>query len=264
MAVLAGVVAMQWVHEYDLKATRAQYSPLVRAVRRHYRYTAVQKWRMDGVIRTLATLLYVSVAMFALGIILYTYTYVHETVGGIVAGGAGVIVVYFSVLTVLAAATDAPFETTLSRVLELFLHWTSLFIHRTAWSFGIPLEETQFINRNATYMGYIKREDITIRSKEEDLAALSLEWLIRRLNIAPEFRKRYSILLAECTAQLATKDELPGDFLSNWVKIMHEIGRKHLEKRDTDVTHVDIREVELLQQWLDNRQIQRLFPHHYP
>jgi Family of unknown function (DUF6535) len=263
LAVLAGVVAMQWVNEYDVKVTRAQSSPLVRAVCHYYRFSAVQKWNMDGIINNLAMLLYTSFGMFLVGTMLYTYTIVNKIVGLVVVGCAGLILSYFFLLSTVGALTDAPFETPLSYMLLVLVHLISLFVHRAAWSFGIPLEETQFIKRDTDYMARTTREDIIIHSRELELAALCLEWLICRVNILPDLHKRQSILLADCTAQLAATDDLSEKFLSNWVKIMHKIGRNQLKKRDTDVTDADVREVELLQQWFDKQQIRQLFPEYY-
>src|SRR5277367_6203977 len=63
LAALAAVTCLQWVAEYDADF-KGGSTAKQRALRRHYRYRAVQVWKIDQMIAILPIILYVSVVLF--------------------------------------------------------------------------------------------------------------------------------------------------------------------------------------------------------
>jgi hypothetical protein len=54
-AAMISVLALQWVNEYDSKLDTSEFKK--RALRRHWRFTGVEKWKMQGIIAALPVLL---------------------------------------------------------------------------------------------------------------------------------------------------------------------------------------------------------------
>jgi len=116
-AALAGVVALQWVADYDAAITRGGSSPEDRAKRRQFRFSGVNKWRMPQIIEALPLLLHLSVVLFWAGVIQWIWS-IHQTVGCVIVGGAALPVSFYVVTTFFATKfVSAPFRTPLSRAI---------------------------------------------------------------------------------------------------------------------------------------------------
>lgn len=116
IAALAGVIALQWVNEYDARLVAS--NPQKRALTRHFRYLGVERWQMGGFISMLPLLIHTSVFLFFAGIIQWT-KYLHLLVFYICIGGVTITFAFYVITAYLAVFFgDAPFRSPVSRGLH--------------------------------------------------------------------------------------------------------------------------------------------------
>lgn len=123
-AAMMSVLALQWVNEYDSKLDTSDIKK--RALRRHWRFAGVEEWRMGGIIAALPVLLYISVFLFLVGIVVWTWT-LHIIVGCIILTGCILTLAIFVATSLIAAISfQAPFKSPMSRALRWMIESTKM------------------------------------------------------------------------------------------------------------------------------------------
>ncbi|KIM24315.1 hypothetical protein M408DRAFT_234515, partial [Serendipita vermifera MAFF 305830] len=118
-AALAGVIALQWVNEYDarLDTVDAQKQALIR----HFRFLGVETWKMGGIIAILPLLLHASVFLFFAGLIGWARN-LHDAVTQICVIGLIITSSFYAFTVILGALLgNAPFRSPMARALRFLL-----------------------------------------------------------------------------------------------------------------------------------------------
>lgn len=109
IAALAAVIALQWVGGYDsgLVTTSAED----RSIQRQFRYTGVQRWKMNEIIAMLPALIFTALFLFFIGLAEWLW-YLHHGIAAVVLAGLSLGAGFFFVTTVASIiAPSAPYRT---------------------------------------------------------------------------------------------------------------------------------------------------------
>ena len=129
IAALAGVIALQWVNEYDAGLDIVDARKL--AVTRRFRFVGVEKWKMGEIIAILPLLLHASVFLFFVGMIEWMRNTNH-IIYYICVGGVVVAAAFYGITATLGALFgNAPFRSPSARTLRFLIFLPAIFAIRT-------------------------------------------------------------------------------------------------------------------------------------
>lgn len=178
VAALASVIALQWVGEYDAGLSRGT-SPKTRAMRRHFRFAGVKRWKMGEVIAALPVLLYVTVGLFFIGLVQWMLK-LRPEVGWVVVA-AGALAVGFYLLTTMLAifSPSVPFRTPVSKI--------PLYIS------GLLFNNQIFGSHKRSPVGMVREADAI--GKEPNLEVELFVWITTQISLSPDFHHRLYLLI---------------------------------------------------------------------
>lgn len=201
LAAIGAVMCLQWVGEYDA-GLEAASTPEQRALRAHYRYRATKQWYMHQLIAALPILLYISVALFFVGLAIW-FKHVYPSLAlipivSLLVGIFGYLIT--TILTVLCPS--APYRTSMSRLLfRVFwlLHfyiWYAFQSIRVLWRPFIKFiidSMRDFIEQGCTFLRNLTLDLKTVKGKVkqyhntfiEERAKYKREMKIRRAQAYP-------------------------------------------------------------------------------
>lgn len=120
LTAVGAVTCLQWVGEYDVGLEDAS-TPQQRALRWHYRYRSTEKWYMRQMIATLPILLYISVALFFIGLKVW-FLHLYQPLHNIPAICLAIWIGGYIVTHLLAVfVPSVPYRTPITRLLFRFL-----------------------------------------------------------------------------------------------------------------------------------------------
>ena len=240
VAALASVISLQWIADYDAAITRGGSSPEDRAKRRQFRFAGVMWWKMGEIIAALPLLLYCSVGLFFVGLILWMWS-IHRTVGIVVAGGAGLAVLFYGISTLLSVIfVSAPFRTPLSRWIYSFIRFGFSVIYVLARALHIPSIPTWFEHQRKAYTISQRREDQEVSHRTE-LAMDALVWLANQLSVSQDSYDRLLLVASELPKLASKHFASPAFWNAPWFLIFDLLGWKNLKPdSDPDVNEHDM------------------------
>lgn len=190
VTALAAVLALQWVSSYDrgLNPSSAEG----RALQRHFRSQGAKEWKLEHIITSLPTVIFISLLIFFVGVADWLWHIHHGVAAVVITGIICGISFYVSTTAISMTYLSAPFRTPVTRTLPLFMgeavrHLTNLINHITS---------THTFNSDISPQSFKKRERDAVESKK-DLRRDSLFWLARSISIGPYQRSNLLIIVQE-------------------------------------------------------------------
>ncbi|KAF9023903.1 hypothetical protein BDZ89DRAFT_1069568 [Hymenopellis radicata] len=157
---LLAVLAKQWIHQY---MTVPSVSPRTRCRIRHFRYKALEKWRVPLIIELLPVLMHAALGLFFIGLVVYL-----RSLSTAMAVGAFAVYLVTTILPVFYP--DCAYKTPLS-------------VHSFTFFSFLHQHVLQFFRRNCTGVSQLRSlrlHDIeleTVERQGHDLDASALGWL---------------------------------------------------------------------------------------
>jgi hypothetical protein len=115
------ILVKQWLQFYTLKLWHGSHDQYAR--RRQQRYNSLQEWHVPVVISILPLLLHISVALFALGLVVMLHQ-INATIANIVTGLVGCLLSAYTVCLILPLLyKNCPYQSSASVILEISLQF---------------------------------------------------------------------------------------------------------------------------------------------
>jgi hypothetical protein len=200
VAALTAAIALQWVEAYDLNLDTTDTRR--KAIRRHFRYTGVQKWRMGEIIAFLPVLLYFSGWLLFAGLAVWMYQ-VHKAVAQPILA-SGIFIVAFYLLATMSEVffIQSPFRTPVGQ--GIVLYWG--YLVEILNYLDERLQKSPYLSPVLFFLWFIipwptkgkdwsqrGREDLSLKTTQPEIT--TFKWLARSVELVNTPRAVSRLLL---------------------------------------------------------------------
>jgi hypothetical protein len=200
VAALTPAIALQWVEAYDLNLDTTDTRR--KAIRRHFRYTGVQKWRMGEIIAFLPVLLYFSGWLLFAGLAVWMYQ-VHKAVAQPILA-SGIFIVAFYLLATMSEVffIQSPFRTPVGQ--GIVLYWG--YLVEILNYLDERLQKSPYLSPVLFFLWFIipwptkgkdwsqrGREDLSLKTTQPEIT--TFKWLARSVELVNTPRAVSRLLL---------------------------------------------------------------------
>ncbi|PVF92403.1 hypothetical protein CPB86DRAFT_877905 [Serendipita vermifera] len=245
IAALLGVLALQWVANYDTGLSTS--SPEKRALQRHIRFRGVEKWKMSEVIASLPLLIFVALFLFFIGIADWLW-HMNRAISGIVMGGIGIGFLLYTITHLISIIKiDAPFRTPLSKELAVFIARAKEWPQKIVSNLSSTIRTHDMSDQDARHamklqLTFTKCEEEIFDGKEKGPIALDgLLWLANHVEISSSSQDAFIALiegLTEVPAQSLMDEKRIEDV--PWKAIFEMLCSPYIGKKEYDADELEM------------------------